>query len=325
MTHLKFSQPPKTQIVGYFTLIYLLVVIAWGAYVRATGSGAGCGNHWPLCNGQVIPATQSFKTWVEFVHRVSSGLSLLLCLVLGFIAFKEFPKTSLTRKGAIASIFLILLEALLGAGLVLLELVADNQSVLRTVSMAVHLLNTFFLIGAVTLTTLWSSQENQSELSIRPPFDPQYRGWAIASLFTIFGLLWVGSSGAMTALGDTLFPTFTLREGLAADLSPTSHFLVQLRLLHPIFAGLVTLGIILFSFSLKKQSQNPLVCFFVTILLGTQTAELLLGVINLLLLVPISTQIAHLLLADLNWIFLILTLSSFWIIPFQARHERVLN
>ncbi|MEZ4640810.1 MAG: COX15/CtaA family protein [Caldilineaceae bacterium] len=42
-------------------LFYNLLVIMWGAYVRATGSGAGCGRHWPVCNGEVIPAPNRLK------------------------------------------------------------------------------------------------------------------------------------------------------------------------------------------------------------------------------------------------------------------------
>src|SRR5215813_13700333 len=62
----------------WFALAFNLLVIVWGAYVRASGSGAGCGSHWPLCNGEVIPGSPTIKTVIEFSHRLSSGLALLL-------------------------------------------------------------------------------------------------------------------------------------------------------------------------------------------------------------------------------------------------------
>ena len=52
-----------------------LLVILWGAYVRATGSGAGCGSHWPLCNGEVVPRSAGLATLIEFTHRATSGVA----------------------------------------------------------------------------------------------------------------------------------------------------------------------------------------------------------------------------------------------------------
>ena len=43
-----------------------LAVVAWGAFVRATGSGAGCGQHWPPCNGAVVPRSPTAETAIEF-------------------------------------------------------------------------------------------------------------------------------------------------------------------------------------------------------------------------------------------------------------------
>ena len=50
-----------------------LLVILWGAWVRITGSGAGCGEHWPDCNGQVVPRDPGVETLIEFTHRATSG------------------------------------------------------------------------------------------------------------------------------------------------------------------------------------------------------------------------------------------------------------
>ena len=63
-------------------LVYTVAVVLWGAYVRATLSGDGCGDHWPLCNGVAVPTDPSIKTIVELTHRVTSGLCWLWTLVM---------------------------------------------------------------------------------------------------------------------------------------------------------------------------------------------------------------------------------------------------
>src|SRR5260370_34132353 len=65
-----------------FVAAYNITVIVWGAYVRATGSGAGCGSHWPLCNSDFLPTTPQTQTVIEFTHRVTSGVSLGLVALL---------------------------------------------------------------------------------------------------------------------------------------------------------------------------------------------------------------------------------------------------
>ncbi len=303
--------PHPTEKWGRITLVFLLGVIVWGGFVRASGSGAGCGSHWPLCNGQVIPIAPNSKTLVEFAHRLTSGASLILCGILLASAFRHFSRRSWTRRAALISFIFILLEALLGAGLVLLELVAENKSLLRTVSLGIHLLNTFLLLGAIALTVRWARQESRAQVRLR---------WggtlfqAIYSLALVLGILLLGASGAMTALGDTLFPAQTLTQGIQSDFSHTSHFLIQLRILHPFFAVLISaLGI----FGLAQFRKLPLpnraeISFFCTITAGLLIAQLLLGLLNVLLLAPVGIQLAHLLLADLIWIFLILSLASVW-------------
>ena len=140
----------------WVTLGLLILVILWGAFVRATGSGAGCGSHWPLCNGVVLPREARVDTMIEFFHRITSALSGLFVLAMVVWAFRLFPKGHIVRKGAVLSLFFIITESLLGAGLVLFEWVAHNASVGRAISMALHLVNTFLLLGAVTLTAWWA-------------------------------------------------------------------------------------------------------------------------------------------------------------------------
>ena len=284
---------------AWSVLAFNLAVILWGAYVRATGSGAGCGNHWPLCNGEVVPRAPQVKTLIELTHRLTSGVALLLVIALAIWAFRAYPRKHPVRLGAAASVFFILTEALIGAGLVLFELVADNASMARALFLSVHLVNTFLLLAALALTAWWASL-NQGA---RP--HPQGTMALILSLGFV-GMLLLGVSGAVTALGDTLFPVSSLAEGLRQDLSPTAHLLVRLRVLHPVIA--IAVGCYLISAASLTVSRHPgartkqmagAVGALVFIQLGA-------GALNVALLAPIWLQLLHLLLADLLWIALVL-------------------
>ena len=280
---------------AWATLAYNVAVIAWGAYVRATGSGAGCGSHWPLCNGQVIPRAASIETLVEFSHRVTSGIALLAVVVLFFWVRRACAAGHPARAAAMLSLVFILAEAAVGAGLVLFQLVADNASMARALFMAVHLMNTFLLLGALTLTAHWVGGGSPIRVVARP-------GVLAGVIAAIVGLLLVGVSGAVAALGDTLFPMTTLQDALAADLSPTSHVLLRLRVLHPALAIGVALAIAGTMHRLPLATQDRRgrhAARTVTVLLLLQLA---VGILNVILLAPVWLQMTHLLIADGVWI-----------------------
>lgn len=284
---------------SWFVLGFNVLVILWGALVRATGSGAGCGSHWPSCNGEVLPTNPTTETIIEFTHRLTSGVALLLVVALFFWARRAYQPGSKVRRGASFSLVFIGIEALIGAGLVLNELVGDNDSVLRAVTIAVHLANTFLLLGALTLTAWWASGGKSFRVRRQGVL-----GWLVA--IGAVALLVLGMTGAITALGDTLFPAETLQHGLQQDFSGTAHFLIELRIIHPITAILT--GVYLLAFALTAVLQRPSVEVrrFSGILLALVFVQLIAGVVNVVLLAPVWMQIVHLLLADLVWIIFVL-------------------
>jgi len=278
---------------------YNIVVILWGAVVRATGSGAGCGSHWPLCNGEVVPLTSQLETLIEFGHRMTSGLALLLVLLLVIWAFRAFVKGHPARLGAVLALGFIIIEALIGAGLVLLGLVEDNASVTRAIVISIHLINTFFLLASLALTAYWGKTGSLIAL----------RGQGAASWILGIGLvtmLVLGVSGAITALGDTLFPVSSLQEGFGMDLSPTAHFLIELRVWHPFIAIGIALYWIFGSAGIAALRPEQNLRQAATLIAMLFVAQLGLGLINLLLLAPVWMQVVHLFMADLIWIALIL-------------------
>jgi heme A synthase len=275
---------------------YLLLVVAWGAYVRATGSGAGCGKHWPLCDGVVIPRAQSIEMAIEFTHRVSSGLSLLAVVGLFVWAIRIYPRGHRVRRGAGAVMILIVTEALLGAGLVLFELVADNATMVRAFSMVAHLTNTFLLLGALTLTAWWAS--GGAAMRLRQPLTR-------ALIVGLVSVLVVGALGAIAALGDTLFPS-TFAEGLRQDFAGATHPLVALRKYHPLVAVLAGVYLVTLAESIRRRTGSADTSRLAKVVVRLVALQLVVGAVNVRLAAPVAMQLVHLLLADLVWIAMVL-------------------
>lgn len=311
------GQPPKERLdmeltrFAKFTwgvLGYTLAVILWGAFVRATGSGAGCGSHWPLCNGEVVPRAPELETLIELTHRLTSGLALLLVVVLFVWARRAYSAPHRVRMGAAMTLTLMVVEALLGAGLVLFELVADNDSVFRAVSMGLHLINTFLLVGALTLTGWWAS--GGAALRLRG------QGAAAGLLGAgVLGFFVLGMSGAVTALGDTIFPALSSGEAAALGIS---HWLLTLRIFHPLIALGVGLYLVVAAGLVTRLRPSPLVRRAAQALTLLYLVQVGAGFLNVYLRAPVWLQLVHLLLADLVWIALVLLGAA----ALSARAER---
>lgn len=270
-------------------IVYTLFVILWGALVRATLSGAGCGDHWPLCNGEVVPLDPSVETLIELTHRITSGLAWIFALLFVVFARRVFAEGHLARRGAGWVLFFMTTEALVGAGLVLTKMVADNPEGTRAYWAAAHLLNTFALLFALTLHAHYAGEGKALRL-------PQADRWFVRVVYGV--LLVVGATGAIAALGDTLFPATSLGEALAQDLDATSHIFLRLRALHPI-AALLGAGLCI---TLGVRAYNRDVGAPAMWVLGVACTQVGLGFLNVLLLAPVWLQLVHLALADALWI-----------------------
>jgi cytochrome c oxidase assembly protein subunit 15 len=278
-------------------LAYNVLVVLWGALVRATGSGAGCGGHWPLCNGEIVPSGAGTATAIEYTHRVMSGIALLAVLGMWLWSRRLFPKAHRVRRVAGVAFGFLVFEALLGAGLVLFDYVAHNASLGRAYYLAAHLANTQLLLAALALTA-WLSAQGEARLVLsRAP-------WSVLAALPLVVAL--SMTGAVAALGDTLFPATTLRAGLAQDFSSASEFLLRLRIAHPVFAVAVGLCLLYAASTAARLRPSRAVRRMAAAVAALAVAQLALGAVNVALLAPVWLQILHLLLADLVWISLVL-------------------
>lgn len=278
----------------WLVLGYNVLVILWGAFVRATGSGAGCGSHWPLCNGEVIPRAPAVETLIEFTHRLTSGLAGLLVLAMVIWAFRAYPRGHIIRFGALLSLLFIILEALIGMILVRYEWVAHNVSYERAVVMALHLANTLLLLGAFTLTAYWASGGVRFRL--------RGQGWTgLGVLGALLLMIVLGMSGAVTALGDTL-----LQLG-AIERSPViGQTLLALRIYHPWMAILISVYMITVLTAIALQRPTRLTLRLAVAFNLLYVGQLLLGALNVWLKAPVWMQLVHLAVTDILWVMLVI-------------------
>jgi heme A synthase len=269
---------------------YNVAVVIWGAFVRASGSGAGCGNQWPRCDAILSP---TIKTIIEFIHRSTSGVDLVLVAILLIWAFRAFPRGHAVRRGAVLSAVFLMMEALIGAALVLLEHVGSNASANRAWSLSTHLINTLTLLACLTLTAWWAGGH--------PPIPPRGRIAWIAGI-GLFAVMLTGVTGAIAALADTLFPSTSLAGSIARDFDASANIFLRLRALHPAIAAATAAWLLFYAISSTSRARLPLILLVV--------AQVAAGVTNLLLLAPVGMQLLHLFLADALWITLVLCAAS---------------
>jgi cytochrome c oxidase assembly protein subunit 15 len=278
-------------------LVYNVAVILWGAVVRATSSGAGCGDHWPLCNGVVVQHHPRLATLIELAHRMTSGVTVIAILLLLVWVFRSTVRGHLARVAVVAATVLIFNEALLGALLVLLRLTADNRSPARAVYLSLHLANTLLLLAALALSAHFLGRSQAFDRRA-----VRFAHWPLA-VSGLVAILSVGMTGTLAALGDTLFPVASISAALAQDFSSGGSWLERLRLLHPVTAVIAGLFVGWLLLRSLPQSKNRQLAMGVVLLLALQCG---LGVADIVLLAPLWMQILHLLGADVLWIALVL-------------------
>ena len=311
-------------------LVFCLIIILWGAWVRISHSGDGCGVHWPDCQGQyLIHKTAPAKTWIEWTHRASTALFGLLVLLLVALAFIKFPPRHIVRKNVLYILLFTVTEALIGAGLVLFSLTGANTSFARIFVMNLHLVNSLALTACLFMCWRFSLNKvfsfsgaegggrnanassfgtegggitvSASSLSSTDVSSPD-RAYFPCFIFIFFLIAFFGS---ISALSSTLYPSHSLIEGFLRDFGlgsssfePGSVWLIRLRWLHPLLAVFLGGGFALYCHKFFKNQQGhkdkSLILF--TACLGLAIVS---GVLNLVLLSPVILKLSHLLIVYL--------------------------
>jgi heme A synthase len=339
-------EPGKSRFGQYAwgVLAYSVLVILWGTVVRATRSGAGCGDHWPLCGGQAFPHAAKLATFIEFAHRASSGVVVVLVVGLVVWAFRHFPAKHPARRYAGAALFFTVTEGLLGAALVLYGGIGTGASVSLVFILSLHLVNTFLLLASLALTAqsagepvvrsgksgpipglrwspsdsadrrrgFWSVAAADGPPAEAPARRPKAMGRrADRPLYFAYGAGLIGTlaiaiTGTIAALADSLFRATSLAQGFQWDFSGSASPILRLRIIHPVVA--VFIGVFLMILALHpliRPAPRP-ARRIAPYLLILVLLQFCLGALNVALLSPLWIQVLHLLTADLIWITLVL-------------------
>ena len=267
-------------------LLLSIASILAGAFVRATGSGDGCGATWPTCKGKIIPALSDTSELIEFSHRSVSGVLLVVTLII-FAKTRKFQKDSLVRIVTNYLTFFVIFEALIGAVIVIFEWVGLNSSLPRIIAVPIHLVNTFGLLGSYAILYKILQDDLQN---IKNMFNKNFL--LISSLFLLSG-----ATGSITALADVLFPSASFIEGFLADFDRTSEVLTRLRILHPIISSALSIVLFVYASGISNKynvSVKPLKLLIII--------AVFLGVLNVLSNIVLPLSILHLAIADFLWI-----------------------
>ena len=316
--------PSKNKFFSSFCfsiLCFCLFIILWGAWVRISHSGDGFGQSWPSCDGQyLLEAGEESKTWIEWIHRATSGLFGIAVLLMMIIAFLKFSFKHPVFKSSLCVLFFTISEALIGARLVLAGLTGSNTSLARVLTMNLHLLNSLLLTGSLFICWRISLGKNYS-LS-HALFYLKTKSLFFVSLIVFFIIAFFGS---LSSLSASLLPSHSLLEGISSDFNPESHWLIRLRLLHPLLALIFGGGFLLYYLSQSKKSDNrekkeinKIKLFFFSdkettppeIFIFCLILALLSGLMNLLLLSPVFLKLTHLLIVYLLSMSFLLTLEK---------------
>jgi heme a synthase len=300
------------------TLGYNVFVILWGAFVRASGSGAGCGDHWPLCDGSLIPPTPALTTLIELFHRATSGVALILIALLFVRARRAFPVGHMARTASGASLVIVIIEALIGALIVRAGLFGDNASYARAIMVALHFVNTLLLVAALTLAAWWARHP--------APFGTIADGLLRRMLLIgIIGWLALGMTGAVGALSRTLFPSDSLGEAITKEFSPDAPLMLRIRIAHPIVAASMGLYLCALALVVLRRQRSLTAQRLTTSIVSIFFGQCVLGMLNVISVIPSPVlQLSHLLLMDGLWIAFVVLGALIWAEPESvARPVRV--
>ena len=309
---------------AWFVLGFNILVILWGVFLRASKSGDGCGQHWLTCQGEVIPSAPELKTVIEFSHRVSSSMAGILVIVLFVWVFwrwrmRNNKQNRLVVKCALWSFIFVVIEGLVGAGLVLTGNTAETLTPERPLWMAGHLINTFVMLAFLTLTARYASGG-------RPIYFQAERKYLTALAIGGAAIFVVGISGSIAALSSMIFSFVPIGEDVARDFSPTSNIFLRLRLLHPITAILTSVFLIFLTGWIAKQAGgNRIVVRWSNVLSILILAQVAFGAVTLLTHAPIAMQVGHLLFADAIWISYVLFSAAFLSLEWLAEQGEIVD
>ncbi len=285
-------------------LAYTCAVLLFGAFVRASYSGDGCGTSWPLCQGHLVPPPTDVARTIEFTHRATSGLLLLGVAVAYGWSRRVYARRAPVRTALGLALLTTVVSALIGAALVIFQMVTDDKSAGRAVTMPLHLVNNYVLVAALVFAAFWAGGGRET---VWRGQGQVLRGlkWLAGGLFAL------GATGAFSALGKTAFEhelrgARNLAERAMMHVGDGAHPLLKGGVVHPLIATSVGLLLVWVCGSIVQARPDPQVRKWARWSVGLFVVQYLFGAANLVASAPVAMQIGHLALAIAGWVALVM-------------------
>ena len=287
MNAIQGRHPGLLRLLAWTGSALTLGLIVLGGIVRITGSGMGCGDHWPRCNGEWFPPLD-LPTLIEIGHRWAAGLVSLVVLGLATIAWLHHRNDRKLRDPATLAALLLIAQVLLGAITVKLSL---PPWVVIT-----HFANAMALLAVLIVAALRAG-EGRGPAPIRPPGGSQrlVRGTAgFGFLVILFGAQVANFNAGLLCLGLPL---------CNGTLLPPTTPLASLHWAHRVLAFLF-LGLVLTLTFRQLRSSDPAgrtLRRWTVIVSGVTILQLGIGAAMVTRLLPPGFRVAHLLVGTLLW------------------------
>jgi heme o synthase len=273
-------------------------LIVLGGVVRITGSGMGCGDHWPRCNGEWFPPLD-VPTMIEIGHRWAAALVSVVVAAIAAVAWLKHRHDPALRNPATLALVVLIVQVLLGAVTVKLEL--------PPAVVIVHLANAMVLLAVILVTALRASVAagEAPNGTVRIPAHRDHplvlATAALGFVVILFGAQVANFHAGLLCLG------FPLCNGSAL---PPGNALAALPWVHRALAFAFLAGLIALALRLNRRSDGsgqPL-RRWIAIVLGTTVVQIGVAAAMVLELLPPSLRVAHLLIGTMVWAGLVVLL-----------------
>jgi protoheme IX farnesyltransferase len=267
-------------------------LITLGGVVRLTGSGMGCGDHWPLCNGRILPNLRDTLEVIEWSHRWVASLLSATVVALAAVGWRSHRRQAALRNPATLAAIVLIAQVLLGAVTVKLGTAAP--------AVVIHLTNAMVLLAVLVVCVLRSAPDGiggRDGHSAGGPRLPELTA-ALGFATIVFGAFVANYDAGVYCLG---FPL------CGGELAPPATALGRLQWAHRLLAftflgfSLATLG---WSQRLPRDTSRP-IRRAAHAVVGLTVLQILIAAVMILQLLPTPLRALHLFLGSLVWLSLV--------------------
>jgi heme a synthase len=232
------------RLLGLLTTLIMLIVIIMGALVTNTGSAQGCGHHWPLCYGQVVPTMHTHQTWIEFSHRAVTGLAGILILVLAVWSWISYSKVKWVKMLSVGTVLFVVIQAVLGG----LAVIWPESSFVLALHFGISLIS----FVTVLLLTFILYEQSKWKHTFSPSLTNGFRTNILLLFIYLYVVIYSGAFVRHTdsSLGCLDFPLCN------GKLIPNLYSRAGVQFSHRFLAGVLVIWLVLTFIHVARHYKN---------------------------------------------------------------------